>query len=261
MTEKSVIFFDIDGTLLDHDKKLPVSAKEAVFELKKQGHIVAIATGRAPFMYADLREELEIDTYVSYNGQYVVVNGEVVYGQPLDVPSLVELTAVGLTNDHPIVYMDEVDMKANVPTHEHIVESIASLKIDYLPSHDPDYYKERNIYQSLFFCTEGEEEQYRAKFPAFDFVRWHPVAVDVLPKGGSKANGIKQAMKAIGIAKENQYAFGDGLNDLEMLASITNSVAMGNAKEEVKAVSKYVTKDVDQDGIVHGLKLVGLIKK
>lgn len=261
MTEKSVIFFDIDGTLLDHDKKLPDSAKKAVFELKKQGHIVAIATGRAPFMYADLRAELEIDTYVSFNGQYVVVNGEVVYGNPLDIPSLVELTAVGLTNDHPIVFMDELDMKANVPTHEHIIESIDTLKIGHFPTHDPNYYKDRNIYQSLFFCAEGEEEQYQKMFPSFDFVRWHPVSVDVLPKGGSKANGIKHAMKAIGIAAEHQYAFGDGLNDLEMLSTITNSIAMGNAKEEVKAVSKYVTKDVDQDGIVYGLQLVGLLEK
>ena len=83
MTEQSVIFFDIDGTLLDHDKKLPPSTKQAVFKLKELGHIVAIATGRAPFMYEDLREELGIDTFVSYNGQYVVLNGEVLHTNPL----------------------------------------------------------------------------------------------------------------------------------------------------------------------------------
>src|SRR5699024_1203950 len=79
MMNKSIIFFDIDSTLLNHEKELPKSAKEAILKLKENGHIVAIATGRAPFMYADLRKELEIDTYVSYNGQYVVLNGEVIY--------------------------------------------------------------------------------------------------------------------------------------------------------------------------------------
>ncbi len=74
--EQKVIFFDIDGTLLNHEKELPASTKESVFKLKEMGHIVAIATGRAPFMFADLRKELGIDTYVSFNGQYVVLNGE-----------------------------------------------------------------------------------------------------------------------------------------------------------------------------------------
>ena len=59
---------DIDGTLLTEDKSLPESAKKAIQQLKSDGHEVAIATGRAPFMYKELREELGIDTYVSYNG-------------------------------------------------------------------------------------------------------------------------------------------------------------------------------------------------
>lgn len=260
MTEPSVIFFDIDGTLLDHDKNLPMSTKKAIQQLQADGHIVAIATGRAPFMYKALREELQIDTYVSFNGQYVVVNNQVVYQNPLEIDSLLQLTKVGLANDHPIVFMDHEDMKANVPAHDFISESISSLQINQFPSHDPYYYQGREILQSLFFCSEGEEVYYQKQFPAFDFVRWHPLSVDVLPKGGSKANGIKQAMDVLAIPEANQYAFGDGLNDIEMLSSVTHSVAMGNAKQEVKAVADYITDDVNHDGILNGLKKVGLLK-
>lgn len=261
MKNKSVIFFDIDGTLLDHEKQLPLSTKKAVKQLKEAGHIVAIATGRAPFMYEDLRKELSIDTYVSYNGSYVVVEGKEIFTNPLDIPSLEKMTADGLARNHPIVYMDATDMKANVPEHAYINESIATLKIKHFPTHDPAYYQGRDIYQSLFFCTEGEEVYYQEKYPSFDFVRWHPLSVDVLPKGGSKANGIKYVLEALRISEANQYAFGDGLNDIEMLRSIPNSVAMGNAVEEVKEVAKYVTKDVSDDGILHGLTLVGLVAK
>ena len=49
--EKQLIFFDIDGTLLDDDKKLPESTKYAVQRLKELGHEVAIATGRSPHMF------------------------------------------------------------------------------------------------------------------------------------------------------------------------------------------------------------------
>lgn len=259
MTKQSVIFFDIDGTLLNHDKDLPHSTKESIFKLKELGHEVAIATGRAPFMFEDLRKELDINTFVSYNGQYVVLRGEVLYTNPLKISSLEKLTEAALENNHPVVFMDHEDMKANVPEHAYIKESIDTLKINRFPTHDPHYYKGRELFQSLLFCPEGEEKQYEQVFSDFDFVRWHPVSVDILPQGGSKAKGIEKIVEVLDIPKERQYAFGDGLNDLEMLSTITNSVAMGNAEETVKEVAKYVTKSVEDNGILHGLQMVGLL--
>lgn len=259
MTNQSVIFFDIDGTLLNFNKKLPLSTKDAIFKLKELGHIVAIATGRAPFMFEDLRKELEIDTYVSYNGQYVVLNGEVLYTNPLKISALEKLAEAALLNRHPIVFMDHEDMKANVPEHSYIKESIDTLKISRFPSHDPLYYKGRDLYQSLLFCPEGEEKQYEQEFHEFDFIRWHPVSVDVLPKGGSKAKGIEKIVAKLGFPEDRQFAFGDGLNDLEMLRTVYNSVAMGNAEEKVKEAAKFVTRSVEDDGILHGLKMVGLL--
>ncbi|MED4224349.1 Cof-type HAD-IIB family hydrolase [Neobacillus cucumis] len=259
MTNKSVIFFDIDGTLLDHDKKLPPSTREAIFKLKENGHIVAIATGRAPFMFEDLRKELDINTFVSYNGQYVVLNGKELYRNSLKISSLEKLTDAALQNNHPVVFMDHEDMKANVPEHTYIKESIATLKINRFPTHDPHYYKERELFQTLLFCPEGEEKQYEEEYHDFKFVRWHPVSVDVLPRGGSKAQGIKKVVEALGIPQERQYAFGDGLNDIEMLSTVKNSVAMGNAEEIVKTAAKYVTKSVEEDGISYGLKMLSLL--
>ncbi|ADC50529.1 putative hydrolase of the HAD superfamily protein [Alkalihalophilus pseudofirmus OF4] len=260
MTDKKIIFFDIDGTLLDHDKKLPQSTKEAINELKQAGHEVAIATGRAPFMYEDLREELGIYNFVSYNGQYVEVDGEMIYGNPLDKDKLEEITELAATNDHPLVYMGKKTMKANVEQHDHIDESIGTLKVEAFPTHDPDYFKMEHIYQTLLFCEHEEEKYYEEKFNAFDFIRWHPLSVDVLPAGGSKAKGIEKMIEKLGINPENVYAFGDGLNDIEMLSTVAHGVAMGNAHEETKEAARYLSKSVDEDGIVHGLKMVGLLK-
>lgn len=259
MTKQSVIFFDIDGTLLNHDKELPLSTKKAIFDLKENGHIVAIATGRAPFMFDDLRKELDINTFVSYNGQYVVLNGEVLYTNPLKSSSLEKLTEAALHNNHPVVFMDHEDMKANVPEHAYITESINTLKISRFPTHDPHYYKGRDLYQALLFCPVGEERRYEQEYHDFDFVRWHPVSVDVLPKGGSKAKGIDKIVEKLGFPPENQYAFGDGLNDIQMLQTVTNSVAMGNADKKVKEAAKYVTRSVEDDGILYGLQMVGLL--
>lgn len=256
---KKLVFFDIDGTLLDHDKKLPKSTKDAIFSLKKQGVNVAIATGRAPFMYENLRAELDINTFVSFNGQYVVYDGEVIYTNPLDSEKLDELREFALLKNHPLVYMNAEYMRSNVENHPYIHKSISSLKFDH-PHYEPDFLANREIYQTLLFCIKEEERQYAHAFPSFQFIRWHEFSTDIIPYGGSKAEGIKKIMEAMRVNREDVYAFGDGLNDAEMLDFVGTGVAMGNAEEIIKERADIVTKSVDEDGIAHGLELIGLLK-
>ncbi|MDK8182445.1 Cof-type HAD-IIB family hydrolase [Paenibacillus sp. UMB4589-SE434] len=258
-TTKRMIFFDIDGTLLDHHKQLPASAKEAVLALKDAGHEVAFATGRSPFMLKALQDELDIHSFVCFNGQYVMLDNKVIYQHPIPSDVLRSLSAHTLQTGHPLVYLDHEAMRSSTPFHARIEAGIGSLQYKH-PAYDPEYYKERHIYQSMLFCTEEEELEYRQRFPQLEFVRWHPAAMDVLPSGGSKAQGIKRYIEHLGFAKEDVYAFGDNLNDLEMFCYVGHSVAMGNSPDSVKDAARYITKDVSQDGIAHGLKLVGLLQ-
>ncbi|MDO3408241.1 Cof-type HAD-IIB family hydrolase [Saccharibacillus sp. CPCC 101409] len=258
--EQSIIFFDIDGTLVDERKKVPESAREAVFELKRRGHIVAIATGRPQFMFREIREELGIDTYVSYSGQYVVLNGEVIYTNPIDTRSLEQMTDIALKHNHPVILIDDEEMKATVPDDEFVAQGFGMM-LNYisLSTPDPHFYKERFVYQASLFCSEADEALYEAIFPALDFIRWTPLSADVLPAGGSKMAGIRKITEKLGIPPERQYAFGDALNDMEMLAGVPNSVAMGNGLPEVKEIARWVTRTNEDDGIAYGLKLAGLL--
>ena len=253
-----IVFFDIDGTLLDHDKKLPASTKKAVKQLQDSGVFVAIATGRAPFMFEDLREELGIDTFVSFNGQYVVFEGKVIYKNPLNQSEVRRLHMAAEENEVPIVFMNEETMQSSVPYHNRIEEALSSLKFPH-PEHQADFYEKNDIYQALLFCSEEEEGAYVGKYDKFNFIRWHTYSTDVLPFGGSKAEGIKILMDKVGFGLEDVYAFGDGLNDIEMLKAVGYGVAMGNAGQLVKQEADFVTTDVDKDGILHGLKELELI--
>ncbi|WP_064092390.1 Cof-type HAD-IIB family hydrolase [Rossellomorea aquimaris] len=254
-----IVFFDIDGTLLDHDKTLPDATKEAIKTLQSNGTYVAIATGRAPFMYEGLREELGIESFVSFNGQYVVFENEVIYTNPLKVEILETLLEDTYSNDHPVVHLNHQTMKSNHKHHPFIEESMGSLKFPH-PDYSPQFYKDRDIYQSLLFCTKEEENFYRNKYgDDFTFIRWHQYSMDILPKGGSKAEGIKKMIAKLGFNLEDVYAFGDGLNDIEMIQSVGTGVAMGNAVEEVQRHANMITKHVDENGIYHGLKELKLI--
>lgn len=255
---KKIVFFDIDGTLLDHEKSLPASTKKAIKLLKENGVFVAIATGRAPFMFESLREELEIDSFVSFNGQFVVFENEVIYENPLNEFALIKLFQNAKENNHPVVFMNEKTMKASVEHHSFIETSLGSLNFLH-PEKDASFYLNRKMYQSLLFCKEGEEENYFTDFPQFNFIRWHTYSVDVLPKGGSKAEGIKKMIERLGFQLKDVYAFGDGLNDLEMLEAVGTGVSMGNGVPEAKELADFITNDVSENGIWNGLKKLQLI--
>ncbi len=254
-----IVFFDIDGTLLDHDKKLPNSTRVAIKQLQENGVFVAIATGRAPFMFESLRKELDIDTFVSFNGQYVVFENEVVYRNPLKGTKVKELHEVAQEyNQTPIVFMNEATMKSSIANNKRVEEALASLKFPH-PEVSIDFYEESDIYQALLFCTEEEEKSFTNHDDEFRFIRWHKYSTDVLPRGGSKAEGIKILMDRVGFQLDEVYAFGDGLNDIEMLQAVGHGVVMGNASQIVKQHGDYVTRDVGDEGIYYGLKQLKLI--
>jgi HAD-superfamily hydrolase, subfamily IIB len=255
---KKIVFLDIDGTILNTKNIIPVSAKRAVAALKKNGVEVAIATGRAPFMFRQIREELDIDTYVSFNGQYVVVRGKPIYGFSFPVERMKTFIGEAERRRHPVVMLGPEGMASNVREDWKTQQAFHSIRIQ-SPAFDPDIYLRQPIPQIILICEEGEEKPYREKFPDFSFVRWHPYGVDVIPKGGSKATGIDKVLQAFGISRKDSIAFGDGLNDREMLSSVGIGVAMGNAHPELKNLAKMVTRHVDEDGLFYGLKQIGLI--
>lgn len=255
-----IVFFDIDDTLLDEQKELPASTKAAVRQLQKQGIYTAIATGRAPFMTYPLLEELNIHSYICFNGQFVVFENEVIYKNPIDRDVLQKIDETARECEHPLVYLNETTMKANVKHNELIKESLGSLKLAH-PEFDPDFYKNKNIYQALLFTKEKNEERFFAGFDDVTFIRWHESSVDIVPKGGSKAEGIKQMIDRLGFAMEDVIAFGDGMNDIEMLQEVGIGIAMGNAWQVVKDHADLVTTNVEKDGIVNGLKEIGLLSR
>ena len=82
---------------------------------------------------------------------------------------------------------------------------------------------------------------------------------EVVPVGYTKATGIECLRKKLGVALENCYAFGDSRNDLSMLRHVPNSIAMGNASEDVKAACAWVTARPEEDGIEKAMAHFGLI--
>ena len=77
---------------------------------------------------------------------------------------------------------------------------------------------------------------------------------DLLLWGVDEQTGLARLVREIGIRPEEIIAFGDNLNDLELLRFAGIGVAMGNRDEALKAAADYVTQEVDRDGIYLALQ-------
>ncbi|REE87436.1 hypothetical protein A8990_10982 [Paenibacillus taihuensis] len=253
-----IVFFDLDGTLLGEDKEILASTKEAIRTLQQKGIYTAIATGRTPNSFDWIRRETNIDTFVSINGQYVVFEGEELLSSSLPGGMLREISELTLENGHGLAYCNHQGITVNQPDHPLIWDGFKAWKASY-PAIDPHYHTHSAVHQLGLFCSNEEKRMYADQFPDYSFIQWHTTAWDVLPRNASKAAGIAKVLEKMGLETENAYAFGDGLNDIEMFKYVGTAVAMGNAADEVKQAADIVTSSNSDDGILNGLIRLGLL--
>ncbi len=256
---KKIIFFDIDGTILDDYKRIPASTKRAIAKLQEEGIYTAIATGRGPDEMQWVCEALNIDSYVAINGSYAVFQGEEIYLKNMDEEVAQRLVEAVERNEHSIAFVTHDDTWAFHEDHPLINSCIATLQMTY-PRMEKELHIQRPVNQAIVYCEEKDDQMYKEAFPELQFIRFHQYGMDAMPKGNSKAVGIKKMIEATGFKLENTYAFGDALNDLEMLSFVGYGIAMGNSIPAVKEVADYVTTSNSQDGIWNACKQLGLIK-
>jgi Cof subfamily protein (haloacid dehalogenase superfamily) len=121
-------------------------------------------------------------------------------------------------------------------------------------------YSGEKIYQIWAFVPEEEQQMLKDLLDDCSVTSWNNKAIDIIPKGGGKSAGMQIFMNKQGLQRSETMAFGDGENDKEMLEFAGIGVAMGNARDSVKAVADYVTDSVDDDGIENALRHFGLIR-
>ena len=106
---------------------------------------------------------------------------------------------------------------------------------------------------------ENEYDALLKNAPGARITAWWDRAADIIPAGGSKGIGIKKILEYYQIAPYEAMAFGDGNNDIEMIQTVGNGIAMANASSELKAAACDICGHAAEDGIYYYLKDRGLI--
>lgn len=276
------IFFDIDGTLLNASGKALASTKKALAAANQQGILLGVATGRGPYRLERQMDGLDMDIFVTYNGQLVYSKKRTLYEAAFPLATLQELITFAEKNQRQMAFGTRYKILGSrflqisqsraaqkmfrllpkwfpVMAFKKVVGLVKKVTIPTRFNHA--HLLKTPIYQCVMLSPMGELAHLKKAFPTCHFTRSNKLTVDIIPKGGSKIAGIEKIIEPFGISLEEVMVFGDSWNDLEMLEKAGVGVAMGNAPKEVQKKADYVTKANNTDGIYEAFCHFGLVKE
>lgn len=260
-----MIVTDLDGTLLDNNKRVSDNSKKYLKELKDNGYIICINTGRT---IGRARYALGGFDYVNYiignNGSFIydACNDKSLYKSTIKTEDVKELFKK---------YLDEYEV-FEINNYENILSyRIRSRNIEpyveKIDNKDEFLNKISEVY-NVIIRFENEDmvnvflEDLKNNYKDISFFIMENSftkkrRITLINKKDNKFNGICILKDKLGINNNDIIAFGDGLNDVDMIKNVGFGVAMKNALQEVKNNAKDVTmEDNNNDGVINYLKSI-----
>ena len=261
MTNYRALFLDIDGTILRPDHTIEESTKQAIKQVNEKGIEVFLATGRPLHEVDTIADELNIHSFIGYNGAFATYDNKEIVNVTMDASTIKQYLSVAKTHGHELVlYTSNRSLFTSLDTGE-VKEFIKRFEIQKYELFTLD-----NINDILGITLINLNEDELALYQTDNQIYMSQVNVDglrhcydVIQEKVNKGSAIKTILSMLNIPKEKAIAFGDGMNDKAMLEYVGESFAMGNANPELFNYAKHRTTDVTDSGIYNGLRKLGLV--
>ena len=261
-----LIALDLDGTLLDSEKRLPAENYAALERAHKCGAYIVPATGR---YFAAMPEHVRTLPFLRYaitiNGARVSAadDSEALY--TADIPLAQALELMCWLDTLPVIYdcymdcvgwMTEAMQRraAEFSSDPHYLKMVRELRRP-VPELKSFLARRGHDIQKIQFFTNDLDlrtEVLRVcsdRFPGIVASSAWYKNVEFNHADATKGKALLGLCKALNIDPAQTLAFGDGLNDVSMLRAAGLGVAMGNADDEVKAAADEVTASCDDAGV------------
>jgi len=278
----SFIAIDLDGTLLNEQNEISEENIKAIQFAQDRGFEVVISTGRAYFDVQTICKKAGIVPLI------IGTNGATIHSKDGKVLSSITISKICV--ESILKWLDEQDYYYEVFTNkaiytlkkrrEHFYQEIQSLKEADLDTDRKEVVAaaERQFEQFGYVLVENyheilkqEEEYYNILACSFDqkklaeawnqFKRFDELMVfssadhniEITSKSASKGNALEKLAYMMNGSLEYSMAIGDSNNDLSMFQKVGHSVAMGNAKDVIKAVCTTTTLKNDENGVAYAI--------
>lgn len=257
-----LIASDIDGTLVpDGSDKINPEIFRVITQLKRQGIYFAAASGRQWKSIERLFEPVKDQIfYIAENGAYVGARGRELFTSPMKTEEVREIIRDVrnipdcdlMLSGKDVIYIEsknQVFIDYLILGYHNVVKQVKNLEeIDDTIIKVSIYHQGYNAFQvagsvmlpkwgsKLKVVTAGKE--------------W----LDIMERQVNKGAALREIQESLGITFEETMAFGDNLNDIELLERAKYSYAIGNAREEVKEAASYITDTNVNDGVLKVLR-------
>ncbi|MBD1378952.1 Cof-type HAD-IIB family hydrolase [Metabacillus arenae] len=259
MKSIKIAFFDIDGTIFNHNtNSIAESTIEAIQALNHKGIKTIISTGRTRQNCIDVAEKVGITNFINVNGNYVTIDEKVIHKTAISLETLKKFDEFARSNNHCFYYCGEMDNNISSANHPYTEKHFNQHYLKQMKS-EADFHLKNEVLQIALLCEHEYLPLYHPQFNDLTFKPWISIGTDIFVKGQSKAKGIEKVLAYYNFHADEAIAFGDGVNDIEMLQYVGTGIAMGNANDEVKSAANIVAKSIDEDGIFHSLKQLSII--
>lgn len=275
------VFFDIDGTLRGKSRVITKKTKEAIKKLRANGHKAFLCTGRAPVSITSDITEIGFDGVISSAGSFIEIDNQYIFESYMD-PKLLEKAIVLFTNAKvgftletkdclfQSVYAKEFlekrrakDVAANPELARLFEQRDKSENIKSLNEFDFSKDKVTKIvfisydkYALLDTVPHLSQDFNVVQFskPEDDFING-----EIIVKDCTKADAIERVMEYYHASIDDTIAYGDSMNDYQMLEKANIGIVYEGAKEKLLDIAYDTFIDPDLDGIALSLKKLGLI--
>ena len=266
-----LLFFDVDGTLMNEERVIPASALQALSAAKEAGNLVFVNSGRTSGMLHGVMSAVPADGFLCGCGTELLYQGRQLYYHALSEEMKRQVMAASDRYD-VLVFLEGRSgwhcqpSSALLETHPALHETYERMLYYVGNEGGIDSTPYEGAYEISKFCVQADAasdiEGFKKDFAQdFTLIDRRDGFYECVPKDHSKGIAVDQILKYFGCSREDAYAFGDSTNDLEMFLHCGHTIAMGQHDPALDPYTEFVTAEVDQDGIAKAVAHFGLDKK
>ena len=274
----SIVFIDVDGTLVTYENVLPESAVSAIRKARANGHRVYITTGRSRAEVYQNIWDIGLDGMIGGNGSYVEDHSQVILHQLITRDQCRRIVdylherglEFYLESNNGLFASENFETAGLTAIREYSKRKGRASSTLTIREAFPDMIFGGELYRddlnkvSYLLNTYQDFLDTRDHFPDLENNTWGGVGETALfgdlgVKNITKAHALQVLLDHLGASVQDTIALGDAKIDIPMLQLCRWGVAMGNAGEETKAAADYITDDVENDGLWKAFEHFGLI--
>lgn len=275
--EQKLIFLDIDGTLTEPGKNIPPdSAIEAICRARKNGHKIVLCSGRNYGLLSPLLR-FGFDGLVSSAGGYIEYEEQIVYDCPMTKEQ--QDRVLTILKENGVYYIIETkkhsysddSFKKFLQTHIHSDTNSELLRWKEQIENDQftrpiTEYTTEPVYKAIFMSPGMKRLENPIRYLQDEFLfciqdphASHIINGDLINRKFNKGTAIQNLCRHLNIALEDTIAFGDSMNDLEMLETAALGICMADGNPELKRRADRICPSLYEDGLYQAFKKLELL--